>query len=508
MQLATDKFARFGDAPTSPMGGCPMRNGQPESRVIAPTHNPRAVDTPNGSPICVVGTGYVGTVVAACLASLGRTVVGLETDDAKLRTLRSGRVPFHEPGLHWLVSDALRGGTLSFTDDPRLAAADAGVVFLCVGSPPRDDGSADLRPLEAAGRSISRWARPGQVFVIKITAPVGTNRWLASLMADAGDLGSAASVHVVSNPEFLRHSAIEDFLHPPRIVLGGYEGPAIDAVIDVYRPILDQRFPGGDEYHRPVLVRTTPAVAEAAKYASNAFLAAKMSFVNEIANICDRIGVDVTEVTRVMGLDPRIGPEFLRAGLGWGGSCLAKDLDALILTAREVGHPPELLQAVREVNERQREVVVAKLCEHLDLSGAPLTLLGLAFKAGTADLRGAPSVLLADRLMSGGARVTAYDPVVRSIPGLPQVIVAADPYEAAEQADALVLVTDWPELRHLDLAALRARMRGHLLVDGRNAFDPRAATEAGFLHQGIGRGADQEPVWTQPAAEAFVRQAS
>ncbi len=466
------------------------------------------MDTPDGSSTCVVGNGYVGTVVAACLASLGRTVIGLETDAVRLRTLRSGRVPFHEPGLERLLSAALRGGRLTFTDDPHLAAADSGVVFLCVGSPSRDDGSADLRPIEAAGRSLGRWARPGQVFVVKTTAPVGTSQWLASLVAEAGDLGSAANVRVVSNPEFLRQgSAIEDFLHPPRIVLGGYDDRAIDAVVDIYRPVLDQRFPGGDESHRPVLIRTTPTVAEAAKYASNAFLAAKVSFVNEISNICDRIGVDVTEVARVMGLDPRIGAEFLKAGLGWGGSCFAKDLDALILTAREAGHRPELLQAVREVNERQRDVVVAKLCEHLALAGAHITLFGLAFKPGTDDLRGATSVLLARRLMSRGARVTTYDPVVRSIPGLPQVTVAADPYKAAEEADAVVLVTDWPELRRLDFGALRARMRGHLLVDGRNAFDPHAAAQAGFLYEGMGRGNGAERARTSATAEAFVRQA-
>jgi len=284
---------------------------------------------------------------------------------------------------------------------------------------------------------------------------------------------------------------VKDFLHPDRIVLGGDEC-AVDAVVRVYRPILDQQFPGADECCRPVLFRTTRAVAEAAKYAANAFLAAKVSFINEIANICDRVGADVAEVARVMGLDHRIGPDFLQAGLGWGGSCFAKDLDALIVAARDVGYEPQLLEAVRDVNGRQRDAVIAKLMRHIDLAGAHVALFGLSFKPGTDDLREAPAVKLARSLRMRGAFITAFDPVVRGIPDMPTVGVTDDPFEAADRADAVVVVTDWPELRKLDLVELRSRMRGNVLVDGRNAFHPYAATRAGFVYEGIGRGAVTE----------------
>lgn len=457
----------------------------------APQHS-RPARSSHVSSVCVVGNGYVGTVVAACLARLGRRVVGLETDAGKLRALRSGRAPSHEPDLDELLSSALQQGTLAFTDEPSVALSGADVVFLCVGSPRREDGSVDLEALEAAGTAVRRWGRPGQVLVIKSTVPVGTSRRLTALVNEGGGEGQngARSFSVVSNPEFLRQgSAVQDFLHPDRIVVGGGDTSAVEAVVRVYRPILDQSFPGGDQHRRPALVRTTSAVAEAAKYASNAFLAAKVSLINEIANICDRVGADVTEVARAMGLDHRIGPEFLQAGLGWGGSCFGKDLDALIVAAREVGYQAQLLEAVRAVNERQRDAVVSKLRHHLRLPGAHVALLGLSFKPGTDDLRGAPSVQLAQCLTRGGTRVTAFDPVVQSIPGMPQVAVADDPYEAADEADAVVLVTDWPELRELDLGALRTRMRGDLLVDGRNAFDPQAAVRSGFVYEGMGRGA-------------------
>lgn len=441
--------------------------------------------------VCVVGNGYVGTVVAACLASLGRTVVGLESDPAKLLALREGRLPFHEPELQDLLSEGLRRGALTFTDDPRAAAGGADVVFLCVGSPPSVDGGADLRPLEAATRAVGAWARPRQVFVIKTTVPVGTAEMVGSLLAQAGcPTGGPA---VISNPEFLRQgSAVQDFMHPDRVVLGGDDEEALDAVVGVYRPILEQRFPGGDDARQPVLVRTTSVVAEAAKYAANAFLATKVSFINEVANICDRVGADVTEVARVMGLDQRIGPEFLRAGLGWGGSCFAKDLEALIVAAQEAGYVPELLEAVRGVNERQRDALMAKLIDHVDLTGARVALLGLAFKPGTDDLRDAPSLHLAERLLAAGAEIRAFDPVVEALPGMPEVVVSGDPYEAAEGADAVVVVTDWPEFRGLDLAELRSRTRGDLLVDGRNAMDPQVAARAGFVYQGMGRGGPAE----------------
>jgi len=460
--------------------------------AIRPDHRglPRADDV---ATVCVVGNGYVGTVVAASLSCIGHSVVGLEIDAAKLAALRSGQAPFHEPHLDDLLKRGLERGSLAFTDAPEQAVASADVVFLCVGSPSNPDGSVDLRPLESAVWAIGRWLSSRQVVVIKTTVPVGTNARLRALMRRASSLDQGQAPSVVSNPEFLRQgSAVQDFLRPDRIVLGGDDDPALDAVVRVYRPILEQPLRGAGGCRGPILVRTTPAVAEAAKYAANAFLAMKVSFINEVANICDLVGADVEEVAKIIGLDYRVGPEFLRAGLGWGGSCFAKDLDALILAAHDLGYDAQLLRAARDVNRRQLEAVMGKLRRHLTLSGAHVALLGLAFKPGTDDLRGAPAVQLAQRLQLGGALVTAFDPVVRDITDMPDICVTDDPYQAAAGADAVVLVTDWPELGALDLVELRIRMRGDVLVDGRNVLDPRAAARAELAYEGMGRGALRE----------------
>lgn len=443
--------------------------------------------------VCVVGNGYVGTVVAASLSSIGHSVVGLETDATKLAALRSGRASFHEPSLDEMLERGLQRGSLTFTDDIEQAVLSAKIVFLCVGSPSQADGSVDLRPLVSAVLAIARWLGSDHVLVIKTTVPVGTNTRLRALVKLITGLDSDQAPSVISNPEFLRQgSAVQDFLHPDRIVLGGDNERALDAVAHLYRPILEQRFAGG-ECRRPRLVRTTSAAAEAAKYAANAFLAAKVSFINEVANICDRVGADIADVARIVGLDHRVGPDFLQSGLGWGGSCFTKDLDALIIAAREAGYVPQLLEATRAVNQRQLDTVINKLQRYLSLFGARVALFGLAFKPGTDDLRGAPALRLARSLQLRGAAVAAFDPVIRTVPDMPSVSVTNDPYMAADAADAVVLVTDWPELRRLDLVELRNRMRGRVLVDGRNALDPHEAALAGFAYEGIGRGRVLEP---------------
>ena len=439
-----------------------------------------------GTGITVVGSGYVGTVVAAGLASIGHAVTAVEGDHDRLRTLCSGRAPFHEPGLTELLEKGLAAKSLRFTDRLSDAVEASDVIFVCVGAPSGLDGRPDMRPLQAAGRQIGAVIHD-QVVVNKSTVPIGGERWLACVIDDGRPArrrrGSEPSV--VANPEFLREgSAIGDFLCPQRIVLGGDDPTAIDRVAEVYRPILDQSFPGGDVRRRPILVRTTAATAEALKYASNAFLATKISFINEVANICRLVGADVMQVATAMGLDPRIGREFLRSGVGWGGSCLGKDLAALILTARERGYEPQLLDAVRAVNEYQRNLVVKALAEHLMvLEGRRICLLGLAFKPGTDDLRDAPAVDIAGRLAARGAVVTGHDPVVRHVPQIPSVSVAADPYQAAEDADAIVLITDWPEYLDLDYTRLRRGMRGNFLLDGRNFLSPQALWSAGFRYE-------------------------
>jgi UDPglucose 6-dehydrogenase len=421
--------------------------------------------------VAVVGNGVVGSVVAGCFALLGNRVVGVESDRRKLALLQAGRAPLHEEGLDALLSSGVRAGHLRFTGDLADALDECSTVFLCVGSAPELLDLAMVRD---------------HVIVVKSTLPLGTTARLAA---------AAGTSRVVCNPEFLRQgSAIADFVHPERIVLGGDDPAAVEAVVELYRPILEQTIPGRLPARRPVLVRTSIAAAEMIKHASNAFLALKVSFANEIANICAPAGIDVGTVTDAVGLDRRIGQAHLAAGVGWGGSCLGKDLAALIDAAENHGYDARLLREVGAVNDRQRRLVVEKLEAHLgDLAGRRVCLLGLAFKPGTDDLRDAPAVAIAAALAGAGASVTAYDPVVRGVPEQPELGVAADPYEAVSGADAVVLVTDWPEFAALDFAAIRSAMRGDLFVDGRNAVDGMALRAAGFVVEAFGRRVSATP---------------
>ncbi len=435
--------------------------------------------------IAVIGTGYVGAVVAAGLSSVGHEIVGIETDPERLTSLRAGIVPFHEPGLSDLVSSQLAKASLSFTDSYKTALEHTAVTFLCVGTPSRPDGSPDTTDIENAARSISEWITNSMVVATKSTVPIGSGRWLNDLIADD-------RVSVVSNPEFLREgTALMDFLHPDRVVLGSDDGAAIKAMIDVYRPILEQSFTGGRADHRPGLVRTDLETAEIIKYAANAFLATKISFINEVAMIADAVGADVTEVATAIGMDQRIGSSFLGAGIGWGGSCFGKDLAALRATAYQHGIDSLITGAVVGVNEHQIEVVVDKIRGHVDLAGAEIAMLGLAFKPGTDDLRDAPSLKLARRMLDSGARVTAYDPIVGVVPGLDGLKVAPSWRDAVAGADATVVVTEWDEFLSIDLTVLAAEMAGGLFVDARNSFDVAAATSAGLIYVGIGRAAPE-----------------
>jgi UDPglucose 6-dehydrogenase len=414
--------------------------------------------------VAVVGNGVVGSVVAGCFAALGRQVVGVETDQRKLDLLRRGRAPIHEEGLDALLTSGLAAGRLRFTGDLADALVHSGVVFVCVGS--------GQQAIDAARQALSG---DDHVVVVKSTLPIGTTRRLAP-------------ARVVCNPEFLRQGrAVGDFLHPDRIVLGSDDPAAVDVVAELYRPVLEQTVPGRPSRPRPVLVRTSIEAAEMIKHASNAFLALKVSFANEIANICAAGGVDVRDVTEAVGLDTRIGPGHLSAGIGWGGSCLGKDLGGLIDAARALGYEPRLLGEVAAVNDRQRHLALQKLRSHLgDLAGRRICLLGLAFKPGTDDVRDAPALAIADELSAAGAEVTAHDPVVGAVAGRPDLLVASDPYEAATGTDAVVLVTDWPEFQRLDFEELRRRMRGDLFIDGRNVLGGTAMGAAGFVYESFG----------------------
>ncbi|MDQ4068120.1 MAG: UDP-glucose/GDP-mannose dehydrogenase family protein [Actinomycetota bacterium] len=452
---------------------------------------------PGPARIAVVGSGYVGTVACACFAKVGHQVVGLEVDESKLRELSRGRAPFFESGLDEALAHGVRSGRLRFTSDMADALDASDVVFLCVGTPGRADGRADMSAVETAASAIGAHLRHRHAVVTKSTVPIGSGRWLASVIEDAlpPALRTDPPFSVVSNPEFLRQgSALEDFMHPDRVVVGGDDAAAVEAVAGIYRPIIDQarRLPNGQE---PPFIRTDLATAEAIKYASNAFLATKISFINEVANICERVGADVAQVATAMGLDERIGSRFLEAGVGWGGSCFGKDLNALVMLAEEHGYEAALLRAAVAINDRQRVSVVEKLQRHLKtLRGRRVGILGLAFKPGTDDLRNAPSVEILEHLTARGCSLVAHDPVVRRLPTLPMVRMVAEPEDVGDRADAVVLVTEWPEYLGLDLPSLRLRMRGDLFLDGRNVFDPESVAGAGLVYEGVGRSPRRQPV--------------
>ncbi len=440
--------------------------------------------------VAVVGSGYVGTVTAACFAGVGHHVVAVEADASKLAVLRTGRAPFFEAGLDDALAEALRSGRLRFTSDMADAMKSSDVVFLCVGTPGGADGRVDMSAVEAAAAAIGAQLRHPHVLVTKSTVPIGSGRWLASIIEDALPLDQRPDppFSVVSNPEFLRQgSALEDFRNPDRIVIGGDDESAIETVADIYRPVVAGARPLANG-QRPPVITTDLATAEAIKYACNAFLATKVSFINEIANICERVGADVAQLATAMGLDERIGSRFLDAGIGWGGSCFGKDLSALVAVAEEQGYDAALLRAAAAVNSRQQLTVIDKLQRHLmTLRGRRVALLGLAFKPGTDDLRSAPSVEVVRQLLERGCKPVAHDPVVKELRQFPDVRMAATPEDAAERADAVVLLTEWPEYLGLDLAGVRSRMRGDLFLDGRNVFDPRSVEAAGLVYEGVGR---------------------
>lgn len=468
--------------------------------------------------IGVIGTGYVGLVTGICFAHLGHDVTCVDKDRSKIDALTEGHAPIFEPGVAPMLRGALDAGRLRFASDLDAACAEE-VIFIAVGTPPRDDGSSDLSSVcevaSGIGSAIGR-QRDGvrRVVVNKSTVPVGSGNWVEMLVREglkrqvgrrrwreefADDSSRGRRFVVASNPEFLREgSAVSDMLYPDRVVIGAKDRHAVRALRHVYQPILTQRFTAPEDAPRPAGVRSVPLVvtdvasAETIKYAANAFLATKISFANEIANICEYVGADVHEVMRGIGLDRRIGTGFLNAGIGWGGSCFGKDLAALIHVAREYGYEPELLCAAVAVNERQRRVVIAKLQHALKIiKGRTIGLLGLAFKPNTDDLRDAPSITIAESLLAMGARVKVYDPVAndacsRQHPEL-DVIYSRSAEELAAGCDAVVLVTEWDELRHLDLARIADLMTGDVFIDGRNALDPEALAAAGLKWEMVGR---------------------
>src|SRR5438477_7422264 len=432
---------------------------------------------PAREPIAVIGAGYVGLVSAAGFAELGSEVWCVDIDAAKIERLRAGEVPIHEPGLGELL--ARSAGAVHFASELDGALAHARLLFVAVGTPSTYSGDADLSAVHAVVEAIP--PSEEHALVMKSTVPCGTGASLQRSFREQGKEG----LGYVSCPEFLREgSAVHDFMHPDRVIVGLEDGWAGEAVVELYAPL------------GAPIVRTDIASAEMVKLASNAFLATKISFINEIANVCEQTGADVVEVARGMGLDPRIGPLFLQAGIGYGGRFFPKDVDALKQLAGNSGYHFQLLTAVIEVNELQKRRVIAKLHKHLGgLAGRRVALFGLAFKPETDDMRDASSLVLAARLNADGARVVAYDPVAeeqarRMVSGIE---FAGSALEAAGDADAVVLVTEWPEFQTLDWGLVAERMRGVLVIDGRNALDPDAVRAAGLTYEGVGRSAQRRP---------------
>ncbi len=458
--------------------------------------------------VCVIGTGYVGLVTGVCLSHIGHHVICVDNNEEKVQLMKSGQSPIYEPGLSDLMKSSMASGNLEFTSDLGAGVDHGDILFIAVGTPALPTGESDTRYVEAVARGIGENLNGGyKVIVNKSTVPIGSGDWVRMIVLDgiaerqkvpvgAGVGGEVPAVKaafdVVSNPEFLREgSAVFDTFNPDRIVLGSESEKAIAMMKELYTPIVERKFAQDADAPQVPVVVTDLSSAEMVKYASNAFLATKISFINEVANICDRVGADVTQVAKGIGLDSRIGSKFLQAGIGWGGSCFPKDVSALLHTAEDYGYDAELLRATINVNTRQRLLTVEKLQQVLKiLKGKTVGLLGLTFKPDTDDMRDAPSLLMIESLNRLGAKVKAYDPIVSQSgvsQGLSGVIVETDPERLADGCDALVLVTDWAKFQNLDYGKMASLMNAPVMIDGRNFLDQKKLEQAGFRYLGVGR---------------------
>jgi UDPglucose 6-dehydrogenase len=464
--------------------------------------------------IAVVGSGYVGLVAAACFAEIGHRVVCIDNDDAKVAMLKDGGIPIHEEHLPELLSRH-RSKSLKFTTNLRAATQDAQVVFIAVGTPQSETGSADLSYVDAVASEIARSIDSYKVIVEKSTVPVYTNEWIRRVVERNGvpkDL-----FDVTSNPEFLREgTAVVDFLHPDRIVIGAPSDRSSDLLKQIYKPLTDGSYynitgsvPGPrTSIDPPPILQTSTKAAEIIKHASNALLATKISFINVVANICEAAGADVEEVARGIGMDSRIGPKFLRAGVGYGGSCFPKDVAAFRHVAEQVGVDFTLLHEVEKINEEQKQRFFQKIRSALwTFRGKKIGVLGLAFKGGTDDIRESPAIDILKRLVSEGCIIAAYDPAAAKrceeiIPTGPKMQYVDDLYAAAEDADALLILNDWQEFAELDLAKLHYTLRYPIVIDGRNLYDPEIMNKAGFTYLSVGRAGLSQPL--DPVSAFFL----
>ena len=430
--------------------------------------------------ICVVGTGYVGLVTGACFSEFGLRVMCVDKDEVKIQALKNGVIPIYELGLEELVKKNLREGRLGFTTDLGSAVENSLVIFIAVGTPSRQDGSADLSYVEAVAHDIARHMNGYKVIVTKSTVPVGTGERLREIIG--GVRREKVDFDVVSNPEFLREgSAIEDFMRPNRVVIGAESSQAVAIMKDLYRPLY--------LIETPFIITNVPT-AEMIKYASNGFLATKVSFINEIANLCELMGADVHQVARGMGLDGRIGSKFLHPGPGFGGSCFPKDAHAISNLARKKGYDFEIINAVLRVNGRQRKLMVEKITKMIgELQGKTIGILGLTFKPNTNDIRDSPAIEIIKDLLQSGARVRAYDPAAmeEAQKVLSEVIFCQDAYDTVKECDALVLATEWNQFRNLDLERIKETLKQPIFIDLRNVYEPARMAELKFRYVGVGR---------------------
>jgi UDPglucose 6-dehydrogenase len=434
--------------------------------------------------ICVIGTGYVGLVNGTCFADLGNNVITVDIDEKKINDLKDGIMPIYEPGLKEMVERNVAAGRLRFTTSYEEGLEDAEFAFICVGTPEGVDGEADLKYVRSAAETIAKTMDHELIIINKSTVPVGTGDWVSDIVSR--NQPDSIDFSVVSCPEFLREgSAVLDFMNTDRTVLGSTNRIAAEAVAQLYLPL------------RSPIVMTDLRTAEMIKYASNAFLATRISFINEISIICEKLGADVTEVAQGMGFDKRIGHHFLQAGVGYGGSCFPKDVAALAYMAQTHGMHPQLLNAVMDINAFQRKHVLLKLKNLLDnLHDKTIGVLGLAFKENTDDIRESPALSIIRHILSQGSTVKAYDPVAmpnsaREVPG---IVMCDTPYEVAEGVDALVVTTPWNEFKQIDMERIQASMKTPILIDGRNMYDPTKMIEMGFIYRGVGRGLNGEGI--------------
>ena len=431
--------------------------------------------------LTIIGTGYVGLVTGTCFADLGNEVICADNDGKKIEVLNNGGVPIYEPGLEELVKKNREKGRLSFTTDVKTAVKSSDIIFICVGTPPRDDGSADLTGIEKVSRVVAENMDSYKLIVEKSTVPVETGEWVKNTVETFKKNGS--EFDIASNPEFLREgSAIEDFMEPDRVVIGVESKKAEELLKELYEPLGTK------------IVVTNIKGAEIIKHASNSFLATKISFINAVSNICDRVGADVHAVAEGIGMDSRINEHFLKAGIGFGGSCFPKDLKAFIHISESMGYSFDMLKEVEKINEQQKDVAVGKVSEMLwNLPEKVIGVWGLSFKPNTDDIRCAPAIDIIKKLIDAGARIKAFDPVAMENAKKElgdKIEYCRDAYEAAEGADCIILMTEWNEFKEIDLKRVKDIMNQPAILDGRNVYDPRKVKSMGFKYAGIGRGTE------------------